>query len=304
MLGTAGHHAAVTKIRSSSTGRVRDVRGAGGGISLGGRGGGLGLPIGAGGGVIGLLVLLAVVVLPQLTGGGGGTSPAAPSPRAGGGAVACESELEQIVCGAVDDVHEYWERQYPLTFEGQYPGTDTVFFSGGVQTGCGRASASIGPFYCPADQLVYFDLDVLDQLQREFGAMGDLAAQYIVAHEYGHHVQNVTGIMDITRDRQARNPDRANELGVALELQADCFAGAWASSVAERGLFDEPGEIDEALRAAEAVGDDRIQARSGGEVDPDSFTHGSAEQRRSWFELGFQTGDPGQCRTFGESLAP
>lgn len=265
----------------------------------------MGLPIGAGGGVIGLLVVLAIFVLPQLLGGGGnGTNQVAPTPEGGGGPVTCSTELEQIVCGAVDDVHLYWEQQYPQTFQGQFPGTDTVFFSGGVQTACGRASASVGPFYCPGDQLLYFDLDVLDQLQREFGATGDLAAQYIVAHEYGHHVQNVTGIMEIVRDRQQRNPDRANELGVALELQADCFAGAWASSVAERGLFDTPDEVEEALRAAEAVGDDRIQARSGSEVDPDSFTHGSAEQRRSWFELGFQTGDPGQCRTFGDALAP
>jgi uncharacterized protein len=151
---------------------------------------------------------------------------------------------------------------------------------------------------------VYFDLDFLQQLQTDFGATGDLAAQYIVAHEYGHHVQNVTGISDRVRQIEQRSPSYANEFSVALELQADCFAGAWASSVAERGLFDRPDEIEEALAAAEAVGDDRILESAGMDVNPESFTHGTAEQRRSWFETGFRTGDPEACRTFDGALAP
>lgn len=179
-----------------------------------------------------------------------------------------------------------------------------MFFSGSTQTGCGFATAQTGPFYCPADQLVYIDLDFLQQLQEQFGAKGDLAAQYIVAHEYGHHVQNVTGISDRMRGAQQSNPSLENELSVALELQADCFAGAWASSVAERGLFDRAGEIEEALGAAEAVGDDRILASAGQEVNPESFTHGSAEQRRTWFATGFDSADPEACTTFDGSLAP
>jgi uncharacterized protein len=259
--------------------------------------------MGAGGGILGLIIFAAVVILPQVLGSGGDTAvdPAVGEPS---GATACVSEIEQVVCGAVDDVSAYWERQYPVSFQGAFPGTDTVFFSGATQTGCGRAAAETGPFYCPADQLVYFDLDFLQQLQREFGATGDLAAQYIVAHEYGHHVQNVTGINGRVRQFQQQSPESANDFSVALELQADCLAGAWAASVAERGLFDGPDEIEEALEAAEAVGDDRIMSAAGQEVDPESFTHGSAEQRRTWFETGFTTGDPEQCRTFDGALAP
>ena len=303
----------VTKIRSRSSSRVRDRRGASGGggggfgFPLGGGGGGGGIPIKAGGGIIGLLILAAVVILPQLLGSGGdgsGNSALTPAGDDASGPTACETELEQVVCGAVDDVSIYWEEQFPVSFQGAFPGTDTVFFSGATTTGCGRASAQTGPFYCPADQLVYFDLDFLQQLQENFGATGDLAAQYIVAHEYGHHVQNVTGINDRVRTIQQQSPDVANEFSVALELQADCFAGAWASSVAERDLFDRPEEIEEALAAAEAVGDDRIMESAGQEVNPESFTHGSAEQRRTWFETGFTSGDPEECRTFNGALAP
>ncbi len=264
----------------------------------------MGVPGGlrAGGGILGLLVLAAILILPRVLGGDATSTLAGTTETRG--PVSCETELEQVVCGAVDDVSLYWEQQYPLSFQGQFPGTDTVFFSGSTSTGCGQGSAQTGPFYCPVDQLVYFDVDVLQQLQDDFGATGDLAAQYIVAHEYGHHVQNVTGISDRVRELQQQYPESANGFSVAMELQADCFAGAWASSVAERGLFDRSGEIDEALGAAEAVGDDRILESAGREVNPESFTHGSAEQRRGWFETGFRTGDPEQCRTFDGALAP
>jgi predicted metalloprotease len=305
----------MTKIRSGSSGRIRDRRGSGGGGSslggmLGGGGGGIPIPMKAGGGLVGIIVLVAIVVISQLGGGDGAGAPGLGAQRGAvddsdGGEVACQTEIEQVVCGAVDDVSLYWEEQFPVSFQGAFSGTDTVFFSGGVQTdGCGGASSQSGPFYCPADQLVYFDLGFLEQLQAEFGATGDLAAQYIVAHEYGHHVQNITGISDRTNAAQQQNPGVANEFSVALELQADCFAGAWAASVAERGLFDREGEIEEALGAAEAVGDDRILESAGREVNPESFTHGSAEQRRTWFAKGFETGDPEQCTTFNGSLAP
>ena len=265
--------------------------------------GGLGIPIKAGGGMLGLIVLLASIFLPKLLGGIGGSSAANVSPsetESSDGVVQCVTEIEQIVCGAVDDVQEYWTAQFPVSFSSQYEPTDTVFFSGFTNTGCGQASAQTGPFYCPLDKLVYFDLDFLLQLQDQFGAVGDLAAQYIVAHEYGHHVQNVLGINADVRQAQQNDPDRANEYSVALELQADCLAGAWARSAANQGEFDNPQEVEEALGAAAAVGDDRIQQQTQGRVDPESWTHGSSEQRVEWFRRGFDSADPAQCNTFNE----
>ena len=304
----------MTRIRSSRSSRVRDQRSSSGGsfglgglpTRLPGGGGGSGLPIGAGGGIVGLLLVLALVVLPRTLGGGG--APVGDVGRAhdtaSDGPTVCSSELEQIVCGAVDDVSVYWDQQYPRSFQGTFPGTDTVFFSDVVQTGCGQASASMGPFYCPVDQLVYFDLEVLEQLQTRFGAVGDLAAQYIVAHEYGHHVQNVTGIAERVAAAESRFSNSVNALSVATELQADCLAGTWARSLADRGALDDPAEIVEAQRAAAAVGDDRIMEASGSEVDPEQFTHGSSEQRKYWFTLGYDAGDPERCTTFDGSLAP
>lgn len=265
--------------------------------------GGGGLPVKAGGGLLGLLLVAAVVLLPRLLGGSEDGVPLSETAESTG-STQCDTEIEQIVCGAVDDIALYWEQQYPKSFQGAFPGTDTVLFSQATDTGCGRASAQNGPFYCPADQLVYLDLSVLVELQDRFGATGDLAAQYIVAHEYGHHIQNVTGIADRVRQAQASSTDQANSFSVAQELQADCLAGTWARSVADRGLLDSPGEIVEAQRAAAAVGDDRIMEASGMTVDPESFTHGSAEQRESWFTVGFDSGDPESCTTFDGSLAP
>jgi predicted metalloprotease len=149
---------------------------------------------------------------------------------------------------------------------------------------------------------VYFDLDFLVQLQRQFGAQGDLAAQYIVAHEYGHHVQNLLGINAQVRRAQQNDPSRANQYSVALELQADCFAGAWVRNVADRKMLDDPDEVAEALNAAAAVGDDRIQEQTQGRSDPETFTHGTSQQRQDWFTRGYRTGDPNRCTTFDEIL--
>ncbi len=213
----------------------------------------------------------------------------------------CQTEIEQILCGARKDVSEYWTRTFPTAFNQEYRGAEMVFFSGGTDTGCGPASADLGPFYCPADGLVYFDLVFLERLQAQLGATGDLAAQYIVAHEYGHHVQNVLGISAKVRQLEQQDPQNANRYSVALELQADCLAGAWARDADERNLLDE-GEIAEALNAASAVGDDTIQQQAGQQVNQESFTHGSSEQRVSWFRRGYDTGDPQQCNTFAEVL--
>jgi predicted metalloprotease len=302
----------MTKIRSRDASRIQDRRGSGG------RGGGMGLPLGGGGfpmragggGLVGILVLLAIIFLPRLLGGGddGGTVGVG---GGGGGEVesgnnpdACQSELEQILCGAADDAQDYWAAALPASFGTQYQETDTVFFSGFTETGCGQASSQVGPFYCPLDGFVYFDLDFLVQLQEQFGAPGDLAAQYIVAHEFGHHVQNVLGLSSATRQAEQANPGQANEYSIALELQADCFAGAWARSAADRNLLDDRSEIEEALNAAAAVGDDRIQERTQGRTDPETWTHGSSEQRVEWFRRGFDTGDPAQCTTFEELGLP
>jgi predicted metalloprotease len=314
----------LTKIRSRRSSRIQDRRGQGGGGGLpgglgdllkGGLGGGSRGGGGSGGGMLkggGALVLLlvvgAVLILPKILGGGEAAAPTlgADQPLAtdggstGGAGVACESELEQILCGATDDVSLYWIDQLPESFGVEYVDTQTVFFSGSTDTGCGQASSQTGPFYCPLDSLVYFDLDFLVTLQNQFGATGDLAAQYIVAHEFGHHVQNVLGINEEMRRAQEEDPSRANQYSVALELQADCFAGAWARDAADRDQLDSPDEIEEALDAAAAVGDDAIQEKTAGRVDPESWTHGSSAQRVEWFRRGFQTGDPERCTTFSE----
>ena len=295
----------MTKIRSRDASRIQDRRGSGGG------GGGLGLPLGgggipmkAGGGLLGILVLLAVFLLPRLMGGGGDGSSGSGAVQSGNNTGACETDLEQQLCGATNDVQDYWATALPQAFGTEYQVTDTVFFSGFTNTGCGQASAQTGPFYCPADGFVYFDLDFLVQLQEQFQAPGDLAAQYIVAHEFGHHVQNILGESARVQQAEQADPERANQYSIALELQADCFAGAWARSASDRQLLDDQSEIEEALNAAAAVGDDRIQERTQGRTDPESWTHGSSEQRVSWFRRGFDTGDPAQCTTFEELGLP
>ena len=324
----------MTKIRSRDASRIQDRRGqssggGGGGLGdllkggLGGGGGGIRIPGGGGGlpggmggmlkgggGLVVILLLGAVLILPKLLGGGLGVpasnvagAPSAPAePTGGGGEATCSSDLEQTLCGAANDVSDYWAAQLPLSFGVDYVDADTVFFSGYTNTGCGQASSQTGPFYCPLDGLVYFDLDFLVTLQNQFGATGDLAVQYIVAHEYGHHVQNVLGINDEMRRAQQEDPGRANQYSIALELQADCFAGAWARDASDRNLFDDASEVEEALNAASAVGDDRIQQKMQGRVDPESWTHGSSAQRVEWFQRGYRTGDPQRCTTFSEVL--
>ena len=300
----------MTKIRrSGNSSMVQDRRGGGGGGGFGGgfggigRGGGIPLPGKLGGGVLGLIVIIAVAFLPRLLNGAGTNSLSGGSGATGGNDSAgeCDSEIAQIVCGATEDVQLFWQREFPE--QGRtYELTETVFFSGATSTGCGQASAQTGPFYCPADHLVYFDLDFLQQLQDRFDADGDLAAQYIVAHEFGHHVQNLVGTNAAVQQASQRDPSMTNQYSVALELQADCLAGVWAHDASARGQFDGADEIGEAINAAEAVGDDRIQQSTQGRIDPESFTHGTSAQRATWFGRGFAGGDPGQCDTFAEVL--
>ena len=187
------------------------------------------------------------------------------------------------------DIQDLWAGVFEQAGE-QYQPASMVIFTDQTQSGCGGATSAVGPHYCPVDQTVYLDLDFFRELRSRFGASGDFAQAYVVAHEFGHHVQNVTGIMD-----QVQSQGASNELSVKLELQADCLAGVWAQSVRDDL---QQGDLEEALEAAAAVGDDRIQEMSGQMINPERWTHGSAEQRATWFRQGFDSGNPNSCDTF------
>jgi predicted metalloprotease len=296
----------VTKIRSRDASQISDRRGQGGGGGFGfpmpgGGGGGLPFPTKAGGGILGIIIVLAALLLPKLLSGGNQAVPSTGDQETTSSTGTCETDLEQQLCGATIDVQDYWTRAFPNVAAGAaYEPTKTVFFSQYTDTGCGQATSQVGPFYCPLDRHVYFDLDFLVQLQEQFGATGDLAAQYIVAHEFGHHVQNLLGTNEAVNQAQQQGASNANELSVALELQADCYAGAWAYDAFQRELIESAEVTNEAINAAEAVGDDRIQQRTQGRIDPESWTHGSADQRAMWFRRGFESGDPTRCTTFEE----
>ena len=296
----------MTKIRSGNSSMIDDRRGSGGGgfSSSGLGGGGFPFPIKAGGGVLGIVVLLASLLLPKLL-GSSQSAAGVPQPADKGAttAASCTSDLEQVVCGATEDVQNYWQANLSTFYGTTYEVTKTVFFTDGTNTGCGQASSQTGPFYCPVDHLVYIDLAFMQALEQQLiGKPTDLAEQYIIAHEYGHHIQNLVGINDQVQQAQQNDPGRANQYSVAMELQADCFAGMWVGDVAARGKLDSADEINEALNAAAGVGDDRIQQKTQGRIDKEAWTHGSAEQRQTWFTRGYNSGDPKQCDTFSELL--
>ena len=286
-----------------SGGRIEDRRGAGGGFG----GGGIPIPMGkAGGGGLGLIILLVVFLLTGgLPGGGGGLGVDPGTGQFGQAPTPSEAELEQtpsddpgkFVDFVAGDVDATWKKLFADSGK-TYEPPIVVLYDDQVSTGCGNAPASVGPFYCPRDRKVYLDLTFMNQLQQQLGAQGDFAQAYIVAHEISHHVQNLLGVMDDVNLAQQENPDDANELSVRLELQADCLAGIWAFSAVQQQDLLEGGDLEEALNAASAVGDDRIQKRAGGEVDPDTFTHGTGEQRVTWFKKGFTSGEPTDCDTF------
>jgi len=203
-----------------------------------------------------------------------------------------EESLVDFVSFVLDDLQTTWKRVLP-----GYRDARLVLFRDAVESSCGFASAASGPFYCPGDQKVYIDLGFYAELRRRFGAPGDFAQAYVLAHEIGHHVQRLTGVQAEVQRAQRANPRRAKELSVLLELQADCFAGVWGHSTAQRGILEQ-GDVEEGLRAAAAIGDDNIQKMSQGYVVPEAFTHGSSEQRMRWFRRGLESGDPDLCNTF------
>jgi predicted metalloprotease len=295
------------------TSSVEDMRGGGGFGGFGGRG----VAFGGGGlGVVGLVIYLLVQVLGGGSGGGGGGAGSGVGgfPGLEQGQSADNSQLAQecrtgkdanssVECAVVADINsiqDYWGQ----VLGSRYAPADTVFFSGSTQTGCGAASSGTGPFYCPEDKLVYIDLSFFDQLRTQFGAEGGLFVDaYVLAHEYGHHVQDLLGTT-----QQVTPGETGPESGsVRLELQADCYAGTWANHA--ETVPDEQGhtliaditqdDINRALDAASRIGDDYIERNLGnGQVDPNSFTHGTSAQRQKWFSTGYRSGDPGQCDTF------
>ncbi|MGW0806149.1 KPN_02809 family neutral zinc metallopeptidase [Nonomuraea sp. NPDC002799] len=264
--------------------QVEDAGGSGGG---GGGGFPGGMVIG-GGGIVSLIVLVLVFVLNNV---GGGDEPARQqqppsklSEQCRTGKDADQSEKCRVV-GVVNSIQDYWKQA-----NSAYQPAKTVLYTGQLKTGCGAASSAVGPFYCPGDQRVYLDLSFFDQLHSQFGAKGGPFAQaYVIAHEYGHHVQNLSGALN-------------SGDSVPTELQADCYAGVWARNAVDTGFYEKDfteAEIAEALDAAAAVGDDRIQQRTTGRIDPDSFTHGTSEQRVNAFQRGYKNGAPAECDPAG-----
>ena len=298
------------------TSQVEDQRGSGGGGGIGG----LPIPIGGGGrgGLIGLIITAVLV----LAGGGFGASQLLGG--AGGGqtdntklnqscSTANPDRLNQVDCRNalyVNSIQSFWRTELPQVFGQQYQPADTVYFSQQTTTGCGAANSGTGPFYCPADKKVYIDLTFYTELTNRFGAKGEFAQPYVLAHEYGHHVQDLIGTEAQMRRAQQRDPGNANRYSVMLELQADCYSGVWTAHATQttdahgqpifKRITDQ--DVQDAVNAAGAVGDDTIQKQAGQQVNPDNFTHGTSAQREQWFNQGYHGGDPKACNTFGGAL--
>ncbi len=248
------------------------------------------------------LLLIAVVVIagfygidltPLLTGGSGLVSTGKPPVSSGQGSQDL-AHFSSVILGTTEDTWSNIFRQEGKT----YHPPKMVLYTDATPSACGYGQSAMGPFYCPSDQSVYLDLSFFQDMKDRLGGGGDFAQGYVIAHEVGHHIQNLLGISDQVRKLQrGASPEEANQLSVRLELQADCFAGVWGHSMSQDGIL-ETGDLEEALRTAEAIGDDRLQQQSTGRVTPDSFTHGTSQQRYTWFKRGFDSGNPGDCDTF------
>jgi predicted metalloprotease len=289
------------------TSQIDDERGSGGG------GGGFGgLPIG-GGGLTGIIVTVLIALVGGYFGinqlGGSGSSSQTGDNTSLSQKCSQSDKLKQLDCRNalyVNSIQAFWRDELPQSFGEQYQPAKTVFFANAVRTGCGNADSGTGPFYCPADDKVYIDLTFYKLLADQLGAPGEFAQPYVLAHEYGHHVQDLVGIEAQMRRDQQRNPSQANKLSVRLELQADCFAGVWAKGAT--GTTDSSGQkifksitaqdIQQGLDTAAKIGDDTLQQRSGGTINPAEFTHGTSAQRQGWFANGYKSGDPKACDTF------
>ena len=283
-------------MRWTPRGRSEDVEDRRGESPAGGGFGRGGMRLGIGGFL--LLAVLSIIFKKDffaLVSGGPTASvePAPVSPESAPPTSPKEEQRIQFVSFVLDDAQKTWAQILP----GRYEKAKLVLFSDAISSACGYASAASGPFYCPGDQKVYIDLSFYDQLQRSFGAHGEFAQAYVVAHELGHHVQNLLGIDREMRRAQQERPDLANTLSVRLELQADCLAGVWGHSTGERGIL-ETGDVEAGLNAAAAIGDDRLQRSAGRGVHPESFTHGSSAQRVRWFRTGLESGAIDACDTF------
>ena len=271
--------------------------GGGGGPSFGGRGLGIG-------GII-ILAILGAVFYKDPTALLGQAEPGAQAPQRSQATRPAEANDPQVdfVRAILGETEDTWGEIFAANGQ-RYEQPRLVLFRGGVQTACGSASSAVGPFYCPGDRKVYLDLGFFQEMQRRFHESGDFARAYVIAHEVGHHVQNLVGVfakVDEARRRGARM-EGANGLSVRQELQADCFAGVWANHSQQRQQWLQAGDIESALHAATAIGDDALQEQAQGRVVPDSFTHGTSAQRVRWFKTGFQTGDIGKCNTFSGSI--
>jgi len=290
---------------------VGDQRVSGGGFGGGGGGGGLlfgllpliGSRFGCGGIVV-VLLLMAVFGglgnLGSLVGGGGSGQPATRVEGPQAVAKACTVDAEsKAACNTFDSAQQTWEALFQKAGQ-QFQKPSLQFYSGSGRSGCGAAQSAMGPFYCPTDQGIYLDTSFFNELANRFGAKGDFAQDYVIAHEFGHHIQNLLGTSDqVQRVQRSGSETEGNAASVRLELQADCYAGVWAAQNRSRM---EPGDLEEGLTAAQAIGDDTLQKESTGRVVPDSFTHGTSAQRQHWLQRGIQTGDPAQCDTFSGAI--
>lgn len=303
--------------RSENVEDRRGEGGLGGGLGRGGFGfpggmGGGGIRIGGGiGGVLVVLALLYFGIDPSILDSGGSSGypdrpyseqqnpgPSADNRAPVGANAGRADRMKDFVSVVLADTEDVWRAQFQKMGQ-RYVEPRLVLFTGGVRSGCGDASSAVGPFYCPADQKLYIDLSFYDELQRRFGAPGDFAQAYVIAHEVGHHVQRLLGITERVEQMRSRmSTAQANALSVRVELQADCFAGIWAHDADRAKQVVEPGDIDEALNAAAAIGDDRLQRQARGGVNPEAFTHGTSAQRQRWFKRGYESGDIKQCDTF------
>ncbi len=293
---------------------VEDQRGQGGGFGGGGGGGGMlmgllpliGSRFGCGGIVV-ALILFAVFGglgnLGSMFGGGGQTSAPTRTERSGSGTGAQQAcgvdASSRAACNAFSSADKTWEALFAQNGK-KFEQPKLVFYSGNGQSGCGAAQSAMGPFYCPTDEGIYLDTSFFRELQDKFHASGDFAQDYVIAHEFGHHIQYLLGTSDQVMQAQRRSSEaQGNAISVKLELQADCFAGVWAAQ--NRAKMDS-GDVEEGMTAAQAIGDDTLQRESQGRVVPDSFTHGTSAQRQEWLKRGLTTGDPAQCDTFSGAI--